>query len=227
MAGRTIIPKEPTLVQKIRAAGMERHAHAHPYAALVLSGRYEEAGDCGRFHVRAGHVVLHDRFEEHLNRFPAGDVVVLNIPLDDFSFKPGLGTAVDVDGIARVAEKDSVTAATLLLSQIEMKAAPALDWPDELAAELMRNPATDLGIWSETRNIAPWTLSRGFARVFGLPPVEFRTRVRARAAWRAIRKTDKPLAALAAIYGFADQAHMTRSVKRLTGRTPRDWRACK
>jgi quercetin dioxygenase-like cupin family protein len=35
-----------------------RHYHWLPYAAVVLSGGYEEAGDGGRRHVRPGDVLI-------------------------------------------------------------------------------------------------------------------------------------------------------------------------
>jgi hypothetical protein len=40
--------------QSIRASALGRHVHEEAYAALVLSGGYEEAGDHGRFQVKAG-----------------------------------------------------------------------------------------------------------------------------------------------------------------------------
>jgi hypothetical protein len=49
-----------------------RHVHTRAYAALVLSGCYEEAGDSGRHRVQAGNVVLHEAFEAHLDRIPLG-----------------------------------------------------------------------------------------------------------------------------------------------------------
>jgi len=48
---------------------------------------------------------------------------------------------------------------------------------------------------------------------------------RTRQAWRAIRATGMPLAAIAAECGFSDQAHMTRSVKTVSGRCPSAWRS--
>jgi hypothetical protein len=55
--------------QIIRASYLQRHMHPVPYAALLLSGIYEESSDSGRFQVNAGNVVFHDQFEAHLNRF--------------------------------------------------------------------------------------------------------------------------------------------------------------
>ncbi|MFK2877808.1 CPBP family intramembrane glutamic endopeptidase [Rhodanobacter hydrolyticus] len=57
-----------------------RHCHAGAYADVVLSGGFEESGSSGRFRVRAGEVLIHDRFHAHLNRFEmngAGVIVVL------------------------------------------------------------------------------------------------------------------------------------------------------
>jgi AraC-like DNA-binding protein len=57
-------------------------------------------------------------------------------------------------------------------------------------------------------------------QVFGLSPSAFRTRTRARHAWKAIETDGRPLAQLAALLGFSDQSHMTRSVKQLMGIGP-------
>ena len=43
--------------------------------------------------------------------------------------------------------------------------------------------------------------------------------------WGLITGTAEPLAGIAAEVGFSDQAHMTRDVKALTGKTPGAWRA--
>lgn len=39
-----------------------RHSHRYAFASLVLKGGYEESGDAGRFAVREGDVILHERF---------------------------------------------------------------------------------------------------------------------------------------------------------------------
>jgi len=60
----------------------------------------------------------------------------------------------------------------------------------------------------------------GLYAVFGISPAAFRARTRARQAWNVIAASEEPLAAIAADLGFADQSHMTRSVKQLTGMAP-------
>ena len=211
--------------QTIRTSALGRHVHKHAYAALVLSGCYEEAGDLGCLQVRAGDVVLHDGFEAHLDRFSASGAKVLNVSLPARSeFQPGLGRIDDPDSIVRMAEKNEAEAAVQLLSLTEIHEPECRDWPDELAADLLHHPSLSLSRWSEMRGVAPWTLSRGFAQVFDISPSAFRVRARTRHAWKAIRSTNAPLAHIAVDCGFADQSHMTRSIKSMTGRVPRAWR---
>jgi AraC-like DNA-binding protein len=212
-------------LQRISASSFEHHRHVDAYAAVILAGAYEEAGDRGRFQVAAGDVLLHDRFEAHLDRFSSLGAVVLNLRLPaGHSFEPGVATVADPDSVVRAAERSRTSALDLLLSTIQVKAEMPADWPDELAATLISDPCFRLGRWAEAKGLAPWNLTRGFAQVFGISPEVFRARVRARQAWTLIQTSDCPFARIACDLGFADQSHMTRSVKELTGETPKVWR---
>lgn len=211
--------------QTIRASALGRHGHEKAYAALVLSGGYEEAGDHGRFRVKAGDVIFHEQFEAHLNRFSETGAVVLNLRLPvGCPYTPGISRAVDPDSVARVAERSCRDALDLLFSVAISRTPQPADWPDELAAALTRNPSLKLSQWGERNGIAPWAVSRGFALVFAVSPEAFRARIRAHHALRSIRDTQAPLASIAVELGFADQSHMTRSVKHLTGVGPQAWR---
>lgn len=211
--------------QTIRSATLPLHSHQKGYAALVLSGTYEEAGDQGRFYVKAGDVIFHDCFEAHLNRFSSSVARVLNLPLSAVHpFKPGLASIKDMDLLVRTAELDQTEATNLLLHMIERRTPVWADWPDELAAVLIEDPSLRLTFWANQKTLSPWAVSRGFAKVFGISPEAFRPRALARRAWRAIRTSKEPLAMIAAHLGFADQSHMTRSVMQLTGMAPRAWR---
>ena len=101
---------------------------------------------------------------------------------------------------------------------------PVLDLPDLLAAELAAGDVPDLARWAEHRGVARETASRAFTAAFGVPARRFRCELRARAAWLQIVRTRDGLAAIAAAAGFADQAHMTRHVRALTGASPARWR---
>jgi AraC-like DNA-binding protein len=196
-----------------------RHRHASAYAAVALSGGYEECGSAGRFRVSAGYVLLHGAFDAHLDRF-AGACEILNLPLDDVAFAFTIGRIRDADAIARLAERDPREAAASLLDQLTPAVRGPRDWQEALASALLNGPGLRLDVWAETQGLAQATLSRGFARVFGVSPRVFRAEVRARRAVTALATTDLPLARIASAAGFADQAHMTRAVSALTGLPP-------
>jgi AraC-like DNA-binding protein len=211
--------------QQIQTSTLRRHVHRRGYAALVLSGGFEEAGDFGRFRVEPGEVVLHDAFEGHLDRFPASGAVILNLPLPSgVPAEGGPRRVEDPDRIVRLAEVDEARAAELLLASVRPVEPRCADWPDALARDLLGDPDLRLGAWSEARGIPPWTVCRGFVRIFGISPLRYRARVRARRAWKMVQGTGRPLATIAAELGFADQSHMTRSVAALTGHPPHSWR---
>jgi AraC-like DNA-binding protein len=212
------------MLQTIRSSSLDRHSHSAAYAAIVLSGGYEEAGDQGRFRAEPGDVLLHERFETHINRLPISGAVVLNLMLPaNVGFSAGLVRFSDPDSIIRLAERDESEAAYVLLSASPAVESRPADWPDELARSMIRNPSLGLAGWCRKNGLASWTVSRGFSQVFGVSPSAFRARVRARQAWQAICQGDDSMASIAIQLGFADQSHMTRSVKQLTGMSPRCW----
>ena len=212
--------------QTIRSPALGRHVHGTAYAALVLSGGYEEAGDRGRFQVKAGDVVFHGQFEAHLDRFADAGAQVLNLRLPTgSSYAPGIARVADPDSVASAAETSRRDPVNLLFSAATSEIPQFADWPDELAAALWKNPSLRLSEWAEENGIAPWTVSRGFALVFGVSPEVFRSRARAHQALKFIQDTSAPLASISADLGFADQSHMTRRVTQLTGIGPQAWRS--
>ena len=202
-----------------------RHRHDRAYAAVVLSGTYEECGSRGRFRVGPGDVLLHSAFDGHLDRFHNRGAQILNLVLAgavavDFS----VGRVADPDTIARVAERDPIEAGVRLCAQLCEADAALQDWPDLLAADLLRDPGCRLQLWARHHGLAAETISRGFGKLFGVTPASFRVEVRARRALALITGSDQPLACIAAAAGFADQAHMSRAMRTLTGSPPSGWR---
>jgi AraC-like DNA-binding protein len=213
----------PPARQQIAPGELPRHRHAEPYVALVLAGGYEEAGDNGRRQVRAGDVIVHQAWEAHLNRTPGRGARVLNLPAA-VGLAP-FGHVDDPDTIASLHEHDPIEASVALCKQF-CPNAPALDadWPEILAAGLVDPAGAGLGHWADALGIRPEHLSRRFTRLYGVGPQRFRWEARTRAAWRDVVGTSVALAQVALAHGFADQAHMTRSIHLLTGRPPGAWR---
>jgi AraC-like DNA-binding protein len=198
---------------------LPRHRHAEGYVALVLTGGYVEAGDRGRFHVAAGDAVIHGPYESHQNRFSQGGATVINLPLAD-KFLATVGCVDDPDSVVRLAERDPRHAAHLLATMFRPLARHAEDWPDLLAASLASSADISLTAWADFFGIAPQSLSRGFRRVYGVSPKTYRADQRTLRAVRALPQWCGTLAQFAAEMGFADQSHMIRSVRTLTGRPP-------
>ena len=199
---------------------LPRHCHREAFAAIVLSGGYDEAGDTGRHRVRAGDVIFHHAFESHLDRFhgPGAEVLVIEVP--EGWDGPSLGSIADPDAIARAGQTNPVEALQLLIEGFSARPAEAYDWPDLLADALRADPSLSLDDWAEAMGLHPGSLSRGFARVFGMRPAAYRLVQRTRRAIHALLHSDVPLSSVAADCGFADQAHMTRAVGRVAGAPP-------
>lgn len=69
-------------------------------------------------------------------------------------------------------------------------------------------------------SVSPYRLSRAFGRQLGVPLTRYRNRVRVGHALDAIEAGEEKLGALAARLGFADQAHLTRTIRQHCGHTP-------
>jgi AraC-like DNA-binding protein len=199
---------------------LPRHCHREPFAAVVLVGGYDEAGDTGRHQVRAGDVIFHHAFESHLDRFHRPGAEVLVIPLPRSWQAPAVGSVNDADAVARAAEKNPLDALQLLRTTVAPRSKQVLDWPDALAEALRLDPATCLAEWADSAGLHRASLSRGFVGVFGITPAAYRRTQRARRAIDALARTDVPLSCLAFDCGFADQAHMSREVAALAGAAP-------
>lgn len=204
-------------------ARLPRHCHHGAYAALVLAGGYAEAGDNGRHYARPGDVLIHGRFEAHQNAFGPEGADILNLPCP-WHVTGLIGRVADPDRIMRIAEGDPQDAANAMFANLIPCIGTANDWPDMLAGALNRDEVASLSLWAEAAGITPASVSRGFALAYGTSPQRFRADRRACRAAQAIATQAKPLADMAVELGFADQAHMTREVSRLTGLSPQRWR---
>ncbi|HEX8814288.1 MAG TPA: AraC family transcriptional regulator [Terriglobales bacterium] len=209
---------------------LPRHRHLHAYATVVLAGAFEESGYVGRIHATAGDVLIHPAMDCHANQMISAGVKLIRLEWDDLKGMGGLYHVENADEIARTAERD-VCAATALLERTLMNGklpSPGKqnDWPDLLLADLTHDSSTAIGNWAEVNGLAPETVSRGFSAAYGTTPSVLRAEIRARHAWLQITRSSQGLCTIAADTGFADQAHMTRWVQRISGAPPAAWRRC-
>ena len=87
------------------------------------------------------------------------------------------------------------------------------------ARRLGRAPATPVPVLAGALGLGERQLRRRFAAAVGYGPKTFARVERFRAALALVR-AGEPLARAAAEAGYADQAHMTREIAALAGRTP-------
>ncbi len=69
-------------------------------------------------------------------------------------------------------------------------------------------------------NVSPYRLSRTFSQQVGVSLTRYRNRVRVSLAMDQLAQGEPSLADLAARLGFADQAHLTRTVREHLGHAP-------
>jgi len=207
-----------------RGIDLARHRHTAGYATVVLGGAFVEASFAGRFVVEPGDVLLHGHYDCHANHaLTERGPQILRLPWFDDGIE-GHFRVGDPDRLARIAERDPLAATAVLRRTLEPVAPRALRWTDRLAAALAVDPSLSLHEWADQERLAPETLSRGFREAFGVSPKLFRLEVRTRCAWRALARSERSLTAIAHEHGFADLAHMSRSVCEFTGFPPSRWR---
>jgi AraC-like DNA-binding protein len=199
-----------------------RHRHLLPYAIVVLRGSFDQTSYAGRVRVVAGDLLVQPTLDCHANRLASADAEILRLPWHDVDSGRCVALA-DVDAIARAAERDVHEAVALAREGGDARRA-ANDLRDELATALAGGEVGSLGAWARARGVARETMSRGFSLAYGVSARRFRVELQARAAWLAIVRSRRTLAAIAQEAGFADQAHMTRAVRAVTGSTPARWR---
>lgn len=213
-----------TLVEHLN---MPRHRHLQAYASVVLAGAFEEIGFAGRVRAVAGDVLVHAAMDAHSDTRLSRSITLLRLPWANTSEVEGAFRVADADALARACER-GLGEATVLLETMLVGAprSPSVisDWPDLLADELAGGGDIALLHWARRQRLAAETVSRGFKSAYGVAPSSYRLELKARRAWRMIVRGAAPLAAVAMDAGFADQAHMSRALRRVTGCTPLQWR---
>jgi AraC-like DNA-binding protein len=199
------------------------HTHSSGYAALLLGGSYLEAGDGGRRRAQAGHLIVHAPFSGHSDRMGAHGADIVNLPLGvgaALSLKSGI--VDDPEAVLREV-RNAPEATERILAQHVRPAPREAELADLLAGALDQSPGLVIRTWAEAHHVSMRTLDRQFAKLYGITPAHYRWRARALAAWRAISRGEDSLTGIAHAHYFADQSHMSRSIKALTGFSPRRW----
>lgn len=205
-----------------------RHRHLDAYATVVLEGAYEQPAYAGRLRVRAGDVLVAPTLDCHADRMRSASARILRLPWPRCAGLGGTYRPDGLDTVIRTAARDVHEASALLMAAIAgtpPRPAARDDWEDLLAAALRTRGGLRIGDWAAAHGLARETVTRGFARAYGVAPARFAAELRAREAWLRATGSAEPLAKIAVDLGYADQPHMTHAVRRLTGAPPARWRS--
>lgn len=204
-----------------------RHRHLEAYATIVLDGAYDQFAYAGHLRVEAGAVLVQPTLDSHADAMLSAGVRLLRLPWRREAGFGGVYRVPGLDLIVRVADRDVREAAGLLAEAVDRTAPrPGViaDCADLLAQALRDRPGLSIGGWARAHGLVRETVSRRFLRAYGVTPSRFRAELRGREAWLRATGSRQPLACIAAELGFADQAHMTRAIGRMTGDSPAAWR---
>jgi AraC-like DNA-binding protein len=154
------------------------------------------------------------------------------VPMDaasEFAIRraASLARGADIDG--ELAEKVVGTVAALVARGRPGGSAGGSQRRGAAARERLAGQARELllaepslGVIELARNVdcSPHHLSRVFSQVTGSSISAYRNRVRVSRALERISQGERGLAGLAHELGFADHAHLTRTIRAVTGHTP-------
>lgn len=235
-------------------ATLRTPSHTHPFLLLhyVVGGLYEESTPSRSVRLGPGWLLYKPPEQKHWNEFEGGGAATLRFAFETGAlgevetFLPNrlhMARSPHIDVLARrvndeLARPDGLSAALVqalaweLLTAIArarsrgesdsrraaLRCASIID--REFGRRLALSPLADeLGVDRST-------LARQFRAVHGCSVGEYLMRRRVRFVAEALEQpAEASLAKLAQEAGFADQSHLTRTFRRVYGRTPGQWRA--
>jgi AraC family transcriptional regulator len=241
------------LVRAVYGAGERHDRHAHEYASVsvVLHGALIERVGGTEESVGPLAVVVKPAGTEHADVFGPRGATLLRLELDR-EWMSGQTADRDFIGGWRWCEAPATGRWLLRLAALDTDRVTTIDDAVSECLGALRhveqatgNNSSDAPLWlrrvrdrirdargcgvtvrelADEAGVHPVYLTSRFRRAFGCSVVGFRTSERVRAAATLIAAGTDSLAGTAADAGFADQAHLTRSFRRIAGVTPAVYR---
>ena len=234
---RTLGRYHLTLREYERDLRIPPHQHRTSYLTVVVGGGYDESWDGGSRACATSDVILHAAGERHADRFGAGRTRCLDVygsPIEHSGHLPArraamLGTRIYREFRQPDGFSPSVLDALILEASVEAARSQRRDltpaWLRHVRGRIeadFTNGVALSGLAAEI-DVHPAHLARSFRHHYGRTIGELVRELRVDfACRRLIDGTPPGVVALEA--GFADQSHLTRSFRRLTGVTPAAFR---
>lgn len=228
---------------------MAQHVHEAPYICIVLGGAYQESFGARTLSLTSGAVLGHPAGDRHANEFSRLGGRCLNVAptgpwrdnglwMDCLHARSGSHYSATPAALARLRRELAATdhvrplgvAAALfdLLDTADVRAddAGVPAWLRRLRDRLHAEPMRGHGLaeLALEAGVHPSHLARAFRRWQGSSIGDYVRRLRVEAALAVLATDGGALAEVALAHGFADQAHFSRVVKRMTGATPRTFK---
>jgi AraC family transcriptional regulator len=236
------------------AQHLPRHAHEDACATIVLRGTLTERVAGRRFELGRESFLVRPAGEPHENRYGHHGAECVLVGLaprwvsEDAVARsvfacPAATAAPAVTGVARrmrrelrVGDAAAILAIEGLALELIASAARQLEigvrrsaprWL-RLVRDLLHDeptPVTRLDVLAQSAGVHPVHLTRAFRQFYGCTPGEYLRQRRIDRACVELAETDRSIAEIAYQAGFASPSHFATTFRRMTGTSPRAYRA--
>lgn len=236
------------VIEKSYAAGVSlpRHEHQAAYVSFLLGGSYREVSHQDERACSPGTVIWHPKTEAHADRFHdcGGHLLDLEIEASWLSdaaqefrlvpracmFRGGLPYLLGLR-IYRELNADSCEVEEAAIELLGFFFTGPLDrqrpaWFDralQMCSEI-HDQQLSLAKVAFALGVHPVHVARSFRRFMGCTFGDYLAEIRIRQAFELLRSSKVPIVEVAYACGFADHAHLCRTLKKSTGLTPSDFR---
>lgn len=203
------------------------HRHAEAQTSLLLAGGYVEESLEGVVRVEGPHLSRKPSLFEHQDQFGDVGALILSVRGADAIAGParyGLAACGSREAgraaLAVAATGREAPLARLSATSFDRSGDTPASWLLEARTRLVGAPAEPIASVSRGLGRHPVAFARAFRSAYGRSPARYRHDWRVAGAIERIVRSAAALADIAADTGFADQAHMTRAVRRASGWSP-------
>ncbi len=240
-----------TQTQHTRCDWLPTHAHQNAYFCFVKLGHFAERYGSQVRQCQPSMLVFHPPEERHSERIESPRSVSFNIELDQRWLLPHAATArlamepavlrgAEWQGIVHRLYREfqdpdhvtplSVQGLTLQLlaglARSSMSSTKVPTWVKRVQ-QLIHDRMLELldtATLAQVAEVHPVYLVQAFRKYVGATPGDYQRQLRLQWACEQLQHTTQPIADIALRAGFADQSHLARHLKRLTGFTPGAYR---
>jgi len=229
-----------------------RHSHQLAYLSFVLQGSYTEYAERQTRECTPGTAIFHPASETHSDHFQRAEGRIFSVEIAQAwtqrlrdescdtaasrTFNRGAVTMTASQLLREFREPDPFSALAVeglvlqLLAQLGRHHPTPLPGPArwmKIVLDVLHtdfDQKLDLTLIANRAGIHPVHLARQFRRHHGRTVGDYIRQVRTDAACQRLSRSDEPISEIALQTGFFDQSHFARTLKRLTGYTPAQYR---